>query len=483
MPRSSDHTQIKREAGVLFERYLSCSADIRDSLREQLLEKHLTPLYRTIFRRVLGVDVLREGGVRNTREEMAQDAYLEAYLAMNRQLERWSAREASPPAPEMFLNYAAMVAYHAIKKRRQMAQSKGSSLYDPQIQVYWLLTRCKGLARWQTQNGLLCGGYMQWQEEGRPEASGSVRDALQRDVEDFTLAGLAKRKIEKPLRECNPVELLMALLDQAEAPLEYAVLVNAFAALAHIVGPGRQEIAVAPISNEKENPFDRSSEPSDGGSTLQETLDEEARRSLLQRLWEQILRLPLNQRRALLLNFPEMDMRTLPIRSIAGFSEISEALEMSQAELAALWNHLPLADSAIATALAVTEPQVKNLRQSAYRTLAWRMRPFSRGALNQLWRAALQLPAPKGAVFMLYVRDSMGASLLALLPREGYANRQTIASHLQLPPEMLDRIWPELPLGFSKIATLLAKPPSLVAQIYAAAREELETYIEALQGE
>jgi hypothetical protein len=90
--------------------------------------------------------------------------------------------------------------------------------------------------------------------------------------------------------------------------------------------------------------------------------------------------------------------RLLPEIDVVGFGAIATALEKSPAEMALVWNSLPLDDTTIALELATTAPKVKNLRQSAYDTLSWRMRPFRRGTLRRLWLAALCLPPPLATI-------------------------------------------------------------------------------------
>lgn len=95
------------------------------------------------------------------------------------------------------------------------------------------------------------------------------------------------------------------------------------------------------------------------------------------RLWSEIVQLPARQRLALLLNARdaagESVLRLLISEKIVTASEIAAALEVDAADLDALWNDLPLMDSAIAERLQVTRQQVINLRKAARDRLARRM--------------------------------------------------------------------------------------------------------------
>lgn len=94
-------------------------------------------------------------------------------------------------------------------------------------------------------------------------------------------------------------------------------------------------------------------------------------------LWSEIVQLPARQRLALLLNARDAAgdsvLRLLMSERIVSSAEIAAALEVSAADLNALWSRLPLMDIAIAERLCVTRQQVINLRKAARDRLARRM--------------------------------------------------------------------------------------------------------------
>jgi hypothetical protein len=98
----------------------------------------------------------------------------------------------------------------------------------------------------------------------------------------------------------------------------------------------------------------------------------------LESLWLEIRKLPLGQRRALLLNLRDStghDMTALFAHThIATLDEVAEALELTLEEFLELSNELPMEDSVMAIQLGITRQQVINLRTSARRRLARRMR-------------------------------------------------------------------------------------------------------------
>lgn len=93
----------------------------------------------------------------------------------------------------------------------------------------------------------------------------------------------------------------------------------------------------------------------------------DTRRRLLV-IWEEVKALPTAQRVALLLNLRDPEgqgvIEWMPATGVASFSQLANALEMSEKELSSIWNDLPLDDNAIAARLGVARQQVINLRKS-----------------------------------------------------------------------------------------------------------------------
>jgi hypothetical protein len=210
------------------------------------------------------------------------------------------------------------------------------------------------------------------------------------------------------------------------------------------------------------------------GSLEEDTLRCMEDRQFLRQLWPHIKQLPLGQRKALLLNCGQADLRQLPAMGVASFRDIAETVGKSASELADIWNHLPLSEEEVAAELGLTEQQVRNRRYAAYRTLAWEMRgQFNRCALRKLWKTAIALEAGRPTVFMLHARDSHGFSLLKLLPKESIASHEDIRARLALSEKQIKEVWDELPLGSARIARLLNLKIDEVAEIHNDAHSKL----------
>jgi len=113
--------------------------------------------------------------------------------------------------------------------------------------------------------------------------------------------------------------------------------------------------------------------------TSSNPLSDLEKRQHLGALWREIQDLPPRQRIALLLNLRDADGYNAAIlfvlAGVARFEQIAAAVEMSDEQLTAIWNDLPIDDLTIAGMLGVTRQQVINLRKSARERLARRMKP------------------------------------------------------------------------------------------------------------
>jgi hypothetical protein len=95
-------------------------------------------------------------------------------------------------------------------------------------------------------------------------------------------------------------------------------------------------------------------------------------RQLLGRLWDEVGKLPVPQRIALLLSIRDSKSTTV-LPHLGTVEEIAAIIGWEPAVLAAVWNDLPLEDDRIAAMLSLTRQQVINLRKSARARLTRRM--------------------------------------------------------------------------------------------------------------
>lgn len=96
-------------------------------------------------------------------------------------------------------------------------------------------------------------------------------------------------------------------------------------------------------------------------------------------MWDEVGKLPLRQRIALLLNLRDVTgagmLWLLPAVGVATIRQIAPVLEIHDDELARLWRDIPLDGATISRRLGCTRQQVINLRMAARKRLAYRVGP------------------------------------------------------------------------------------------------------------
>ena len=230
----------------------------------------------------------------------------------------------------------------------------------------YMVTHQQGLALWESDDQEWLCGLVEWQGQHKPFASMRRLEELRDEPRAFARAALptAAESMKAP-------DLLAAIFGSLGGPCPLDDLVTMVAELWRIKDLGPVPDA---YQEKKPGPQERFCDPR---AEADAALDQ---RVHLQHLWAEICRLPLGQRRALLLNLRDAQGRgvltLIPLTRIATIRQIAEALVMPAEELAAMWGDLPLEDAMIAESLGVTRQQVINLRKSARERLGRRTRAF-----------------------------------------------------------------------------------------------------------
>jgi len=326
-----------------------------EALLERLIVESAQPLIRDIISFKLKVSASRWGDNQDGQE--LEDVSNEVIVKLLSTLRHY---KSSPRAKSIsnLRGYVAVMAYNASDEYLRQKYPKRYSLKN---KVKYILTHKPGLALWEGETRKVLCGLAQWDklQSGGTGLLLEGRDAL----DDF----LHGRFQNTAPAQVNPVELVAAVL-------EFDELVSV---MAEILG-----IRDTRPKTETENPSrrDLSQLSADPRGVIDEALD---RRARLQRVWDEILQLPLRQRTALLLNLRDESggaaIVLLPILRVATMRQIAQALEMSAEELAEMWDRLPLEDSAIGEKLVASSQQVSNLRKCARERLSRRL-DLSQGA-------------------------------------------------------------------------------------------------------
>ncbi|HKQ77179.1 MAG TPA: hypothetical protein VJ810_26010 [Blastocatellia bacterium] len=326
-----------------------------DVYLSQLIAIHAEPVINGVIRYKLRRNLNRSGG-----DAEAEDLRQEALAQLLAELKKLHSNIETHPIRDV-RGLAATITYRLCAgwMRRQFPRQ-----HALRNQIQYLLTRQSGFALWPDDNDemkKLIAGYEAWKGQRPTIETASLRRLPQ---DEKLLESLGGGGGSAKLREA-----LATIFNHVGGPVEFDELVKTVAVLLQITEWRLESI------------------DADSGDTKVELPDQGAdvawrveKRIFLQRLWEELRQLPLQQRAALLLNLRDHKGRgciaLFPATGIANIDQLAEALEISAERLAEIWNELPLEDSKIAELLKQTRQQVINSRQSARRRLARKLKGF-----------------------------------------------------------------------------------------------------------
>jgi DNA-directed RNA polymerase specialized sigma24 family protein len=333
---------------------LEASGEQADELLLRLITVHAEPVIKGIIRYKLHLSFHRTG-----QQAEADDIYQEALVQLLAELQQLREQPDQHPITDV-RGMAAVIAHRTCSRwmRRQFPER-----HALKNRLQYLLTRQRGLALWQDQDRKLLAGFTAWQ--GQKKAA-SVSRLGQLSEDERLLTHIRSIKSGKHQQMGDAVA---AIFNYLGGPIEFDELVRALGA---ILG-----IRDQPVESIDQNEDDVSFRAAAGGPDPAWQVE---KRIFLQRLWEELQLLPLNQRAALLLNLKDADGRgciaLFPATRIASLRQLADALEMSADSLAELWNELPLEDARISELLGLTRQQVINARKSGRERLTRRLKGF-----------------------------------------------------------------------------------------------------------
>jgi DNA-directed RNA polymerase specialized sigma24 family protein len=324
-----------------------------DVFLSQLIAVHAEPVINGIIRYKLRHNLKRSGA-----EAEAEDLRQEALAQLLVELQKLRSNKETHPIRDV-RGLAATITYRLCARwmRRQLPQQ-----HALRNRIRYLLTRQAGFALWSDDKDemkKLIAGFAVWKGQ-RPSIEAANLRRLAQD--DKLLESLGGRSAD--LRDA-----LATIFNHAGGPVEFDELVKTVAELLQITDRR--------IESVDEDSDATGFELTDQGADVAWRVE---KRIFLERLWEELRQLPLQQRVALLLNLRDHKgrgcMALFPATGIATIDQLAEAMEMRAEQLAEIWNELPLEDSKIAELLQQTRQQVINARQSARRRLARRLKGF-----------------------------------------------------------------------------------------------------------
>lgn len=102
--------------------------------------------------------------------------------------------------------------------------------------------------------------------------------------------------------------------------------------------------------------------------------------------------------------------------------------------------------------------------------------------LEKLWSEVCQLPLLQRVALLLNLRDAQGGSAIFFIPHLGIASRQQIAEILGTPAQEFAKLWNDLPLDDSRIASKLGISRQQVINLRKTARERLARRMEKTES-
>jgi len=323
-------------------------------LISRLVSEHAEPVIKRVIRYKLHLS----SGHPSQREDV-DDIYQEVLVQLLSKFRQLRSKPEVHPIADV-RGFAAVVAHRTCSRWLRHQFPERHALKN---RIYYLLTRQRGFALWRDSDKKLIAGFEAWQ--GREPTATADRVSQLSTEEEFL------RQIGSLTKDANREGLadVLAALFNHTGPIEFDRLVSVLASLL--------QIRDQPLES-----TDQSEAAVDLAAARREpdTAWRVEKRIFLERLWEELRQLPLNQRAALLLNLKDDGGRgciaLFSITGIASMRQLAEALEMNPETFAELWNELPLEDARIAELLRLTRQQVINARKSGRERLTRRLRGF-----------------------------------------------------------------------------------------------------------
>ena len=326
-----------------------------DECVSQLISEHAEPVIKGIIRYKLHLNSFHA-----TQRAEADDLYQDVLLQFLTELQQLRKQPELHPITDV-RGLAAVIAHRTCSRwmRRQFPER-----HALKSRLHYLLSRQRGLSLWQSDDGTLVAGFGIWEEQRRAT---TVERLGQLSQQEDLLGQIESLKSNSGRKGAGSA--LASVFNYLGGPVEFDELVSTIAAVL--------QIRDQPIgsTDETEDVIGFAAAAGDA-----DTAWRVEKRIFLQRLWEELRQLPLNQRAALLLNLKDADGRgciaLFSITGIATLRELAEVMEMSAESFAELWNELPVEDSRIAELLRLTRQQVINARKSGRERLTRRLKGF-----------------------------------------------------------------------------------------------------------
>jgi hypothetical protein len=320
-----------------------------ENLLAQLIRDHADPVINKIIKSKMRVSMDEANGDRQNQDALEMASSLRATLISDL---RAVQQDPSRKTITSFRDYVAIKTYSACADYFREMNPRRWRLKNL---LRYQLKQNPRFALWKVDNNYWFAGFSEWRDakgfgdlmKPLPPAA-SIGDKLSRTRNQGAAA----------------VELLTAVFEHLGHPIQFERLVSLAAEVWRITDFPAESLDDEGLTLESVHPSPR----------VDLLLEQ---RTYLERLWIEVCQLPLLQRAALLLNLRDAHGGSaiffIPHLGIADKPQLAKVLDLSEVDLAKLWDDLPLDDAAVAERLKVTRQQVINLRKTARERLARRM--------------------------------------------------------------------------------------------------------------
>lgn len=325
-----------------------------ESLLAELFSEYVAPTIAKVVRSPAGICTRRNLDWAYTEMQDVQDIVGDVNVKV---LERPRRLKELPDEDAIndFRGYVAVVAYRALY---DFWRAKYSNRNRLRSKLYYILTHHPDLAIWQGVRRLSICGFSRWLGQRLPPNAAWINGV--REDPERLINGAPTNK--------DMVQLVCWAFTNAQAPIYLDDLVTFAAGVLKVSDEG----------SDRHVQLDHL-KASDLIVSYNDSTEREALRPLLKQIWQEIVRLPLGQRVALLLANRDTDRTSIAFllseTDIATMREIGNAVDASPDEFAMLLAELPLSDNTLSKRLGVTRQQVINYRVSARRRLKRRIKP------------------------------------------------------------------------------------------------------------
>lgn len=321
-----------------------------EALLDEVVTKHAMPLIKRIISSKLKVypgssQFNLAGGAE------VDDLCQESVVNLISYLDSWKheSREEAIKGLDEFVAKIALNVYNSHLRRKYPLR------HSLKRRILYQLKTSTEFELWKEGNDKIAG-FVSWKSISHTRSQSPDLADLRRDVREFVAQRLSGQSPDNlPLND-----LIRHLFNWIEQPFEIDMLVDVIARLQGVSDkPKSDDAGVAESNSGKGTPSEQ--KPPE--------ISQIEQREDLRRIWKIILLLPVQQRKALLLNLKcrggEGIVNALPLCEIASPEKIAQALEMKCEELEKLWDKLPLLDAQIGEMLGIQPQEVINLRKSA----------------------------------------------------------------------------------------------------------------------